>query len=62
MFSAAGQNIAMSLASMNYVEKRQEIKVIVDLASGWFDEHTNGKYWGWMNFINQLQMPPEHDV
>lgn len=33
------------------------------LAKGWFeDEHPNGKYWGWMKFINNFEMPPIDDM
>lgn len=61
-FAAAGQNIAMSLASLNYKQKRSDKDALVSLASGWFEEHTNGKYWGWMDVIESFYMPLSHDM
>lgn len=52
----------MSLASLNYKQKRSDKDALVSLASGWFEEHTNGKYWGWMDFIESFYMPPSNDM
>lgn len=52
----------MSVASLNYKQKRSDKDALVSLASGWFEEHTNGKYWGWMGIIESFNMPPSHDA
>lgn len=37
--------------------------VVPSLTSGWFeDEYPNGQYWGFMDFINNFEMPPEDDM
>lgn len=52
----------MTMGSMNY-KFGSDKDTLTDLASGWFTgEHSNGKYWGWMKFINKFEMPPPSDM
>lgn len=56
-----GQNIAMQLGALG-TRQTSDLETLTGMASGWFEnEYLNGKFWNWMQIINEFKLPLEHD-